>query len=253
MSDSPQLEDGYVKIANEIYDALARVRIPGETRQVFDYIIRKTYGWNKKDDRIPLSQFVDGTGLSKVAVCKAIVMLKKMNLIVTKKGNTITQYGNDDITSYSINKHYGTWKPLPKKVMLPNSVITVTQKGNNPLPNLVHSKDTITKDTTKDKEPICAQPKRTVSRFEEFWNLYPKVKRKGRGACERKWGIIIKAHGASFADVIIDGLKKQIGTKNLDSRENYQYCPLPLTWLNQGRWADEITLSDRKKRNILWR
>jgi len=45
---SPQTENGYIKIANELWDALTGIRIPGEVRQVLDYIFRKTYGYNKK-------------------------------------------------------------------------------------------------------------------------------------------------------------------------------------------------------------
>lgn len=81
---NPQIENGYTRIANEIMDALAKIRIPGQARQVLDFILRKTYGWNKKTDMISLSQFVEGTGLSKVAVCKGINKLLGMN-IITKK------------------------------------------------------------------------------------------------------------------------------------------------------------------------
>ena len=90
--ETPQLEDGYVRIANKIMEALARIRIPGESRQVLDAIIRKTYGWGKTKDKISLSQFVKMTGLKKVTVCKAISKLKQMN-IITQKGN-ITNKGN---------------------------------------------------------------------------------------------------------------------------------------------------------------
>jgi hypothetical protein len=51
---SPQLENGYVKIANELWDALCRTRIPGECRQVLDAIIRS---WNKKADQISYTHF----------------------------------------------------------------------------------------------------------------------------------------------------------------------------------------------------
>lgn len=124
---NPQLENGYVKIANELWDALTAIRIPGEMRQVLDVIIRKTYGFNKKMDWIPLLQFVKATGLSKVHVCRALKRL-------TGEMNIVTQKGNSKSVSYSLNKHYLTWKPLPKKV-------TVTQKGNKPLPNRDTSKD----------------------------------------------------------------------------------------------------------------
>ena len=56
---NPQRENGHVDIANEIMDKLCRYRIPGEVRQVMDTVFRKTYGWNKKADRISLSQFCE--------------------------------------------------------------------------------------------------------------------------------------------------------------------------------------------------
>jgi len=128
---SPQVEDGFTRIANEIMEALARIRIPGEARQPLDCILRKTYGFCQKDDDIPLSQFVLATGLSKVAVCKALKKLLSLNLI-TKKGNGF-------ITRYRFQKNYLKWNPLPKKVTLPKKVI----KGVNSLPKKVHSKESI--------------------------------------------------------------------------------------------------------------
>ena len=43
---SPQTENGYVKIATELHDALCKTRISGEARQMLDVIIRKTYGYD---------------------------------------------------------------------------------------------------------------------------------------------------------------------------------------------------------------
>ena len=107
--ESPQVEDGHTDIANEIMDALSKTRIPGEARQILDFIIRKTYGWHKKRDRISLSQFVSGTNLKKTTVCRGINKLKEMNLIVTQKDNDLGIY-------YCFNKHYRAWKSLPKKI-----------------------------------------------------------------------------------------------------------------------------------------
>lgn len=105
---SPQLKNGYVRIATEIYDALARYRIPGEARQILDFIIRKTYGWNKKEDIISLSQFMIGTGLKRPTVCRAINQLVHLNLII-KKDNVLSH-------SYKLNKDFTTWTPLSKKI-----------------------------------------------------------------------------------------------------------------------------------------
>ena len=55
---NPQLENGYTKVANEILDALVKIRLsPNESRLLW-FIIHKTYGWHKKTDRISISHVV---------------------------------------------------------------------------------------------------------------------------------------------------------------------------------------------------
>jgi phage replication O-like protein O len=109
---SPQLENGYTKIANEIMDALCHIRIAGEERQVLDVIIRKTYGWNKCEDAIALSQFVEMTGIKKPHVVNAINRLLYKNII------SVTKNSNDGTNVYKLVKDYSLWEPLPKKVKI---------------------------------------------------------------------------------------------------------------------------------------
>ena len=123
---SPQKENGYIGIAYDIWEALTRTRIPGQSMQVLLFILRKTYGWKKKEDQISLSQFQEATNLTKIAVCKSIRKLLDMNLI-TKKGNAKSMYtkiGGDLAVTYSFQKNYDKWNTLPKKE------IYVTKKGN---------------------------------------------------------------------------------------------------------------------------
>ena len=119
---SPQLKDGYTKIANDIVEALARIRIPGEARQVLDVIIRQTYGWNKKEAQISLPKFHEKTGLGKPAVCHAISKLLKINIIVQKDNaiscNAIVQKDNAKTLTYGFKKDFKEWIPLSKKTML---------------------------------------------------------------------------------------------------------------------------------------
>lgn len=143
--------DKFIRISTELWEAICRIRIPGEARQVLDTIIRKTYGYHKKEDQIALSQFCLCTNLSKTTVCKAIGKLISMNLI--------TQKGNDRGKTYRFNKDYSTWKPLPKRVILPKKEIGVTQKGNPSLPKRGNTIDTTTKDTiTKDNRGRFTPP-----------------------------------------------------------------------------------------------
>ena len=62
---SPQVENGYTKIANEILEALVRVRLSPNEWRVTLFVIRKTYGWGKKTDRIAASQIASGTGIAR--------------------------------------------------------------------------------------------------------------------------------------------------------------------------------------------
>lgn len=89
---NPQIEGGYTRIANELLDALCRVNINGEARQVFDAILRKTYGYQKKSDVISISQIEKATGLPRRNVCRGIQRLKKMRLILTETKNKETRY-----------------------------------------------------------------------------------------------------------------------------------------------------------------
>lgn len=156
---APQLEDGYMRIATELWQAICRLRIPGISRQVFDAIIRQTYGFNKKEDGIALSTFVELTGLPKYDVCAAIKQLEQMNLIV------VAQKGNVPWKTYGVNKVYSTWRPLPKKAKangtshsLPNSPTTVAQKGNQPLPYSPTSINNVSIDnTSKDNTVVVSK------------------------------------------------------------------------------------------------
>lgn len=105
---SPQREHGYTAIANEIMEALCAFRIPGNARQCLDVILRKTYGYGKKDDKISLSQFCLLAKMPKQEVCRSLRKLAKMNLIIGKKANV-------KCTLYRFNKDFDTWKTIGKK------------------------------------------------------------------------------------------------------------------------------------------
>lgn len=147
---SPQVENGYLKIANELFEALIRIRIPGEARQMLDLIIRKTYGHNKKTDRISTTQIMEATTLNRRSVYKARRKLKEMNLI------TVSEKGESCIVTYAINKHYKTWRLPPKKERrergyLQKRSLVSPKKETNCLPESDTQK---TKDTiTKEKNP----------------------------------------------------------------------------------------------------
>lgn len=81
VSNKLYLESNFTRVPNEILEALARTHLsPYESKIVF-FIIRKTYGWNKIEDWIALSQIEEGTGIAKPNVCRTIKSLRRRRII----------------------------------------------------------------------------------------------------------------------------------------------------------------------------
>ena len=112
----PQKENGYTAIANEIMEALAAYRLPGEQMQCLCFILRKTYGFNKKSDEISLTQFEKATGMARKSVTRALSGLDDKN-IIKRQGSKKHRGKNAPIatTRYTFNKHFETWHGRGKK------------------------------------------------------------------------------------------------------------------------------------------
>ena len=76
-------------------------------------------------------------------------------------------------------------------------------------------------------------------KFMEFWRVYPR--RVGKQKAYRAWQGVIEKEYAD-AEQIIDAAK--IFSSVNEWRGDLQFCPHPLTWLNQGRYEDEYEAED---------
>jgi phage replication O-like protein O len=137
---NPQKENGYTPIANEILEHLVKIPLLGSEFQVLFFIIRKTYGYHKKDDRISLTQFEKGTGLSRPTVVKTLKNLMARNMVVKI-------YLPDENKGYSFVKDHEKWVVkthllVKGKWQTSKDVLTETSKDV-----LTHKRK---KDNTKD-------------------------------------------------------------------------------------------------------
>ena len=147
-SVNPQKENGYTAIANEIMDELCKTDLSGGQRRCLDFILRKTYGFNKKTDDISYSQFVDGTGLSKRKIREHLKVLSERKLIsVHQNVHTPTKKQGFLPSTYCFNKKYDQW--LPKKEVCTKSCTGVHQNGQR-----VCTKSCTTKTIYKNKEEV---------------------------------------------------------------------------------------------------
>lgn len=69
--------------------------------------------------------------------------------------------------------------------------------------------------------------------FVEFWNLYPKKVEKKKA--EAKWARLTKA----TQDLVLTDLPKRLLTEQWQ-KNNGQFVPNPMTYLNGERWNDQI-------------
>lgn len=172
---SPQLEDGYTKIVNEIVEALAMTTLSPYESQVLWAIFRKTYGWNKKEDKIPNSQLVSLTGIEKANVSRTVRKLVARNIVV-KRDNKM-----------SLQKDYTLWLPpqkLSRKTTVKKDSIVVSKDNAvvsrdyellSPETDSKEKKRNYTKETIRDVVSGDNSQKDTnyfISLFEDVNPLY---------------------------------------------------------------------------------
>lgn len=100
---NPQLNNGYLKIANELVEALMRINLSPYEARLLWFIIRKTYGFNKTSDRISLSQFAKATLLDRRNVHRALQSLIQREIIVISRDDRKR-------ISYRVQKDYSKWE-----------------------------------------------------------------------------------------------------------------------------------------------
>ncbi len=153
-------DDGYTRLANELYEELIGANLTKNQAKVAHAVCRKTYGFNKKMDRIADSQLSELTRLPRQKVNAAKNELIAMNVLVS------------DGMLIGPNKNLSEWvipgtKPAPKchhssdchhgSDSVPTVVTkSVTKTVTTLSPKWGHTKDTITKD---NKDNINKPPK----------------------------------------------------------------------------------------------
>lgn len=93
------------------------------------------------------------------------------------------------------------------------------------------------KKTTKKEKEINKEKER--SSFVRFWMKYPKKQKKQECI---KW-----FEKNNPTDELLELMLSQLEFfKKTKQWENPQFIPLPITWLNQRRWEDELSIEEEK-------
>lgn len=136
---SPQCENGFTKIANELFEAIIRTRLPGQELRIMLAVLRLTYGFGKKEDRISYGQ------LSKITNIPRSRVIEHVKSLVSKKGLGSLNHGTRQPLTFWINKDFEQWQPSPPKETSPNHETI-------PSPNHVSNLVPITRPTKERKK-----------------------------------------------------------------------------------------------------
>lgn len=160
----PQLENGYIRIANELLEEFIKYGFSSRQWSVIMAIARMTYGYNKKSDALSGWQISKITGIDRSHVSKTLSELISLNIVNKLEQGRISH--GVFVNEISINKNYETWltvakrvtvaesAPLPKNEVTVAELVTVTvaELAKQPLPKQPTHKDIQkdNKDNTKD-------------------------------------------------------------------------------------------------------
>ena len=97
-----QKEKGHTEVANELLEAIIRYPFTGSELRIILFVIRKTYGFHKKEDRLPISQFINNCELAHSTVTDCLRELVRCSVLVKNKVD-----GHS--TEYGIQKDYERW------------------------------------------------------------------------------------------------------------------------------------------------
>jgi len=152
-------------VSNGALEKLCEFRISGEANQVLHAIIRKTWGWGKKQDAIALSTLMEMTKLPKRSVRRALRKLEGMNAIIRVRNNA-----HSEAITYYINETYNEWQREVKtaqgsKLRTEGGSIVRTKEGSKLRTDecaiVRTSKDTLKdtlKNTSKDRRARTDSP-----------------------------------------------------------------------------------------------
>ena len=156
-----QIEDGkYTRIVNEILDQLVKRGLLGSEYQIILYIIRKTWGYNKTEDIISLTQFEQALNLSRHTVIKTIKNLEKHKILVKRS------IPNSQYKAYKFNKYYNQWLVNPP-ALVQNKMKTSAIERLKLVKRSAHTKDN-TKDNKRGLEILREAKKQLKDKIQPF-------------------------------------------------------------------------------------
>ena len=141
---TPQIEDGYTRIANELLEQILLYPFSKRQLVVMLAIIRKTYGYGKKTDDMTVTQIASMTRIARQHVSATISELEAIGAVLKQDGYHGYRLG--------IQKDFSIWRVSQNRTC-PETVQKVSQNRTVSVPKQDTQKKT-PKENTKDIPPL---------------------------------------------------------------------------------------------------
>lgn len=152
---SPQKENGYTSIANELLEQLYRRRFSASQLKILLLVIRFTYGFNRKTATLSNTFIAAGTGMHEITVSKEVGTLLRDNVLKLYKKPSF-----HSSRIIGINKDYDSWLnhlELAEALRVSEIFDRVSETGENELADTLTKKENI-RNTNIKKEKESALP-----------------------------------------------------------------------------------------------
>jgi phage replication O-like protein O len=165
---SPQLENGYTPIANEILDKIACLPLNGTQFRIVTVVWRYTYGFSRKEHDLSETFIANATGIHRKQIQREINTLIKFSILfimreATFKSSRIIAF-NKDYDSWQVTKKLpGSEKEAGNKLAVSPGSELATQDNQD-----LKTKDLVVVD--ENKTPLSPQ-----SQNENDFGLVPKA------------------------------------------------------------------------------
>lgn len=238
---TPQLENGYTRIANELLEAIFKFNFGGTQIRVILCLLRNTYGYGRKECEFSNTYISDATGINKKNVALVVRSLVDGKVLEITRASTF-----NSARRVAINKNYTEWEcisPQWKNTPTGSDVTTSTMKtppggeGTTPTGGDITT-PTGGDVTTQKRKNIKKELKENEQFFEKAWSLYPK--KRGKASVSAKAKKELYDAGIDVVAAAIEKYKQEIA--GVDER----YVLYGSTFFN-SRWKDYIPDSDEKK------
>ena len=131
---SVQLENGYTRIANEILEAVTISKFNGTQLKIVLCVIRRTYGFQRKESDLSITFISRATGISKRYIAQEINNLITSNVLLVTKEHTIKSSRR-----LKLNKNYHEWGTYRSILPQMNNTSTGEQCFHRPIEEQFHS------------------------------------------------------------------------------------------------------------------